>query len=117
VSKQLSPQVFSGYSSCQTGPRMVYLVSDGILFLTFYCVKVFYFFDFLAVSDYAGWTNTEHTGDSSIRVRLRFQSTTSPYHFSSPAIHLVSVGRRTDKGMCPILPADRAGSQSYCLIT
>lgn len=39
-------------------------------------------------------------------------STTSPYHFSSPAIYSVSVGRRTDKGMCLTLSAndrERAG--------
>lgn len=33
-------------------------------------------------------------------------SLTSPYHFSSPAIDSVSVGRRTDKGMCMTLPTD-----------
>lgn len=33
-------------------------------------------------------------------------SLTSPYHFSSPAIESVSVGRRTDKGMCMTLPTD-----------
>ena len=32
-------------------------------------------------------------------------SLTSPYHFSSPAIDSVSVGRRTDKGMCLTLTA------------
>ena len=35
-------------------------------------------------------------------------SLTSPYHFSSPAIDCVSVGRRTDKGMCMTLPTDTA---------
>ena len=39
-------------------------------------------------------------------------SLTSPYHFSSPAIDFVSVGRRTDKGMCMTLPSDTAETTS-----
>lgn len=33
-------------------------------------------------------------------VQVIMLSSTSPYHFSSPAIYQMSVGRRTDKGMC-----------------
>ena len=39
-------------------------------------------------------------------------SLTSPYHFSSPAIDSVSVGRRTDKGMCMTLPTDTGETTS-----
>ena len=33
-------------------------------------------------------------------VQVLMLSSTSPYHFSSPAIYQMFVGRRTDKGMC-----------------
>lgn len=44
--------------------------------------------------------------DRDLRAVVVLWSLTSPYHFSSPAIDSVSVGRRTDKGMCMTLPTD-----------
>lgn len=48
----------------------------------------------------------------SVRIVVALWSPTSPYHFSSPAIDYVSVGRRTDKGMCMTLPTDTADTAS-----
>ena len=42
-------------------------------------------------------------------VQVKMLLSTSPYHFSSPAIDSVSVGRRTDKGMCMTIPSDNGG--------